>query len=348
MSSSEEPPAPPSETHPAAAAEPPPRASTGGFSEHGDADTPPPAGRSRGDADADVPPPPADRSPIRPETAALAAAAATEADDACTATDTFLADTAPRTPAQPKTKQSKALAAIASELVCSICCSVAARAVVANPCGHVFCGGCLERWLRRKRNCPNCQQRLDATAFVAVPALDHVVSALVDASPNLRRRDSIDRRRNRSPVPPTPPPPPSNGFVTAAELLRRSNGAVPPPPTPADTTILGAVRALDPRSDIERAVEGLDGLAIAGGRSDIERAVDRLNDLPRTSPARTPPVRARRGTGRVSLVERQRQHTAERLARRPPRAPVGAPYRASPRTPSAAATPPGPRRWRNP
>ena len=151
---------------------------------------------------------------------------------------------------------------------------------MANPCGHVFCGGCLERWLRRKRNCPNCQQRLDATAFVAVPALDHVVSALVDASPNLRRRDSIDRRRNRSPVPPTPPPPPSNGFVTAAELLRRSNGAVPPPPTPADTTILGAVRALDPRSDIERAVEGLDGLALAGGRSDLERAVDRLNDLP--------------------------------------------------------------------
>ena len=108
---------------------------------------------------------------------------------------------------------------------------------------------------------------------------------------------------------------------------------MPPPPTPADTTsILGAVRALDPRSD-------------------IERAVDRLNDLPgaaRTSPARTPPVRARRGTGRVSLVERQRQHTAERLARRPPRPVPGAPYRASPRTPSAAATPPGPRRWRNP
>ena len=343
MSSSEEPPAPPSETCPAEP--PPPRASLGGFSEHGDADTPP---RSRGDADADVPPPPADRSPIRPETAALAAAAATEADQACDSTAAFLADTAPRTPAQPKTKQSKALAAIASELVCSICCSVAARAVVANPCGHVFCGGCLERWLRRKRNCPNCQQQ--AAGFVAVPALDHVVSALVDASPNLRRRDSIDRRRNRSPVPPTPPPPPSNGFVTAAELLRRSNGAVPPPPTPADTTILGAVGALDPRSDIERAVEGLDGLAIAGGRSDLERAVDRLNDLPgaaRTSPARTPPVRARRGTGRVSLVERQRQHTAERLARRPPRAPVGAPYRASPRTPSAA-TPPGPRRWRNP
>ena len=329
MSSSEEPPAPP-ETSPAAAAEPPqPRASTGGFSEHGDAD-------SRGDADADVPPPPADRSPIRPETAALAATAATEADQACDSTAAFLADTAPRTPAPPKTKQAKALAAIASELVCSICCSVAARAVVANPCGHVFCGGCLERWLRRKRNCPNCQQQ--AAGFVAVPALDHVVSALVDASPNLRRRDSIDRRRNRSPVPPTPPPPPSNGFVTAAELLRRSNGAVPPPPTPADaTTILGAVRALDPRSDIERAVEGLDGLALN----------DRLNDLPRASPARTPPVRARRGTGRVSLVERQRQHTAERLARRPPRAPVGAPYRASPRTPSAA-TPPGPRRWRNP
>ena len=341
MSSSEEPPAPPSETLPAAA-EPPPRASTGGFSEHGDADTPP---RSRGDADADVPPPPADRSPIRPETAAEAASAATEADQACDSTAAFLADTAPSTPSMPNTKQAKALAAIASELVCSICCSVAARAVVANPCGHVFCGGCLERWLRRKRNCPNCQQQ--AAGFVAVPALDHVVSALVDASPNLRRRDSIDRRRNRSPVPPTPPPPPSNGFVTAAELLRRSNGAVPPPPTPADTTILGAVRALDPRSDIERAVEGLDGLALAGGRSDLERAVDRLNDLPRASPARTPPVRARRGTGRVSLVERQRQHTAERLARRPPRAPVGAPYRASPRTPSAA-TPPGPRRWRNP
>ena len=68
---------------------------------------------------------------------------------------------------------------------------------------------------------------------------------------------------------------------------------MPPPPTPADTTILGAVRALDPRSDIERAVEGLDGLAIAGDGRILERAADRLNDLPRTSPARTPPVRAR-------------------------------------------------------
>ena len=112
---------------------------------------------------------------------------------------------------------------------------------------------------------------------------------------------------------------------------------MPPPPTPADTTILGAVRALDPRSDIERAVEGLDGLAIAGGRSD-ERAVDRLNDLPRTSPARTPPVRARRGTGRVSLVERQRQHTARTIAGRRRTVP-GAPCRTSPRRPSRSRRP---------
>lgn len=342
MSTAEDTPLPEAVGAPAAT-EPPPaetpaRASTGGFSELGDAAATP---------QTEIAPPPPDPSPIKPETAITTAEAAV----------------APSTPAPPKTKAAKTLATIAAELVCSICCSVMARAVVANPCGHVFCGGCLERWLRRKWACPNCQQRLDVNAFVAAPALDHIVSALVDASPNLRRRDSVDRRRNRSPVPPTPPPPPRGGFVTAAEMLRRTNGAVPPPPTPS--SIMQAVSALDPRSDIERAVASLDGLELTG-RSDIERAVDRLDQMDLPGGGRTPvrarrgpragdaagpssaatPVRARRGGGRASLVDRQRQHTAERLARRPPRAPV----RASPASasPQPAATPPGPRRWRNP
>ena len=65
---------------------------------------------------------------------------------------------------------------------------------------------------------------------------------------------------------------------------------MPPPPTPADTTIAGAVRALDPRSDIERDAEGLDGLAIAGGRSTGGRGPA---ERPATAVARADAARAR-------------------------------------------------------
>ena len=104
---------------------------------------------------------------------------------------------------------------------------------------------------------------------------------------------------------------------------------MPPPPTPADTNP-GAVRALDPR--LERAVEGLDGLAIAGAgrRSSGPRTAGR----PATDVARADAACARAAVaGRVSLVERQRQHTAKR-----PRARRAGPGRA---LPGLAPTPRG-------
>ena len=94
--------------------------STGGFSEHGDADTPPPAGPQPATPTQTScrRPPTVPRSARRP----LAAAAAPEADQACDSTAAFLADTALRTPRSPKRNNQKPWRP-SSELACSICCS---------------------------------------------------------------------------------------------------------------------------------------------------------------------------------------------------------------------------------
>lgn len=40
---------------------------------------------------------------------------------------------------------------------CSICLA-ALDNPVALPCNHMFCRACIEEWLDRERNCPNCRR----------------------------------------------------------------------------------------------------------------------------------------------------------------------------------------------
>ena len=44
------------------------------------------------------------------------------------------------------------------DLVCCICQCVLDKAVEC-PCRHVFCQGCIERWLTNRHTCPTCRKR---------------------------------------------------------------------------------------------------------------------------------------------------------------------------------------------
>ncbi|CAK0887234.1 unnamed protein product, partial [Prorocentrum cordatum] len=43
---------------------------------------------------------------------------------------------------------------------CAICLSCHPEGPVRLPCGHVFCGACVEPWLRRCALCPTCRRDL--------------------------------------------------------------------------------------------------------------------------------------------------------------------------------------------
>lgn len=63
-------------------------------------------------------------------------------------------------------------ASIPEELLCSICTGVFIDAQ-AGPCGHRFCGFCLEQWLKRSACCPLCRgdlQQPDLTPDCALQA----------------------------------------------------------------------------------------------------------------------------------------------------------------------------------
>ena len=254
----------------------------------------------------------------------------------------------PSTPkAAPAGAQARAVGAIASELQCSICCSTAAKCCAAVPCGHVFCRACLVAWLRRKRSCPNCNRPVDPrVAFVEIRALDNVVNALIEASPSLGKRDSVDRRRARAAELAAPERDIDDGggggggedasgggpgeFVTAAALMRAQRGDEPTTTRRETSRFLAnqtpltaraprsrrrdwappraAAATVDAASPIMRSVAGLET------PSDISRAVDSLRDLD---------LPGSRGSPAPS-------------ATRPPRAPANTPARSSP---SPAATP---------
>ena len=274
----------------------------------------------------------------------------------------------PETPApRPRDAAARAVAAIASELQCSICCSTAAACCAAVPCGHVFCRACLAPWLRRKRSCPNCNAPVDARVpFVEIRALDNVVSALVEASPQLAARDSVDRRRARVAdvdVSDGPPEAAPGGFVTAAELLRRRAGepattrretsrflasATPvtarpprrrggrrPPPVDGSSPIMRSVAGLETPSDISRAVDSLRDLDLPGSRGSPAPSATRPPRAPANTPARSSPSPAATPAStprrRLSLVDRQRlaaERGAERRAAASPASSDGARWRA--------------------
>ena len=69
----------------------------------------------------------------------------------------------PLLPAAPQPRESATAEAeeqnslLEDEFACKICqeLTVACHSLV--PCGHMFCGECLDKWLAVKENCPTCR-----------------------------------------------------------------------------------------------------------------------------------------------------------------------------------------------
>ena len=50
-----------------------------------------------------------------------------------------------------------------TEFICAICqCLVEYPKM--TPCSHVFCTGCIDEWMKRKRSCPTCKTSCDGAA----------------------------------------------------------------------------------------------------------------------------------------------------------------------------------------
>ncbi|EDO43806.1 predicted protein, partial [Nematostella vectensis] len=76
-------------------------------------------------------------------------------------------------------------------LLCGICAEVLERAVL-TPCGHSFCGVCLETWMNAKlgenekcpASCPSCRADLYQGDTIPVLALRGIVDGLIVHCPN--------------------------------------------------------------------------------------------------------------------------------------------------------------------
>merc|ERR1719247_1479768 len=81
-------------------------------------------------------------------------------------------------------------------VLCPICMLVIHKTVALMPCFHNFCSACYSDWMRCKCDCPVCRQRV--TTVIKNRAMDEVIEALLEASPeNRRSREELadmDRR----------------------------------------------------------------------------------------------------------------------------------------------------------
>lgn len=62
-----------------------------------------------------------------------------------------------------RTAAESARQSIVEELTCSVCMDIIVNAAVCNPCGHVFCGQCLEDVRQSNSDCPNCRGKIRST-----------------------------------------------------------------------------------------------------------------------------------------------------------------------------------------
>merc|ERR1712216_705198 len=81
-------------------------------------------------------------------------------------------------------------------VLCPICMLVIYKCVALMPCFHNFCSACYSDWMGCKPDCPVCRQRV--TAVIKNRAMDEVIEALLEASPENRRSreelEDMDRR----------------------------------------------------------------------------------------------------------------------------------------------------------
>ncbi|XP_059149559.1 uncharacterized protein LOC131936535 isoform X2 [Physella acuta] len=81
------------------------------------------------------------------------------------------------------------------ELNCSICNELFIAATSLN-CSHVFCKFCISKWMKQKKECPNC--RTIITTQIQILALDNYIDKMVDQLSEDRktqRKTLIDQRK---------------------------------------------------------------------------------------------------------------------------------------------------------
>eukprot|EP00761_Pharyngomonas_kirbyi_P000371 gb/GECH01000371.1/.p1 GENE.gb/GECH01000371.1/~~gb/GECH01000371.1/.p1 ORF type:complete len:446 (+),score=85.80 gb/GECH01000371.1/:1-1338(+) len=66
---------------------------------------------------------------------------------------------------------------VRSSYECTICTQVFNNPVILS-CGHTFCRGCIEDWLRHERSCPNCRASIPNTKLTPNLGLRDTVNAL--------------------------------------------------------------------------------------------------------------------------------------------------------------------------
>jgi hypothetical protein len=79
---------------------------------------------------------------------------------------------------------------ITDEIQCSVCLDIQVRSRTLNPCGHSFCGSCLNQL----EQCPQCREKI--VSHVPALQLDGLIASLVSV-PNLLDKDDVEHYNER-------------------------------------------------------------------------------------------------------------------------------------------------------
>ncbi len=65
---------------------------------------------------------------------------------------------------------------------CTICTNILTDPVLTECCGQLFCGGCVKKWLRRKKTCPHC--RAAYFHYIVNKRMKRIINSLKIYCPN--------------------------------------------------------------------------------------------------------------------------------------------------------------------
>lgn len=78
-------------------------------------------------------------------------------------------------------------------LTCSICSELFYRAITLN-CTHTFCRHCIETWMVKRKDCPNC--RATITSKTQSLAIDNFIENMVKLTPEQKKlREELEKER---------------------------------------------------------------------------------------------------------------------------------------------------------
>lgn len=87
--------------------------------------------------------------------------------------------------------------AMDESLTCSICSELFVRAMTLN-CTHTFCRYCIESWIKRRKDCPNCRTIIvSMTRSLAIDNfIDSIIVTLTPADAQ-KRKNLVEERKSK-------------------------------------------------------------------------------------------------------------------------------------------------------